>query len=173
MFRFKYISNGMMAALTLSVIIAFMISLIPSISILKVDEEFPVFRQNEEITLTDQNIVNFISSFSVEIPIKKVTWKHDILSIDFLIDRNSNVNTNIIYEDLYTSIQKGFVQGKNVKEVLLRVFLDDMDKIFVAVSAQKKDIANNPTMEIDSNMMYKDFLEQYFGLNYGNLIKRD
>lgn len=171
MLELRFVSKGMLAALILSVIIAFMISIIPNFQILHLNHEFPVFKQQKHISLNDENIVDFMASFSLNMQIKKVNWKHDTLSVDFLIDRNHHVDTNIIYKDLYAVIEKTLVQTTNAKEVLVRVFLDDMDKIFVAVSAHKKDILNNPSMKLDSSMMYKDFLEEYFGLIYGNLIK--
>ena len=175
MYGLRHLSKGMIAALILSVMIAFMISLVPSMEIFKVKQEFPVFSQQKQVYLNENNIVNFIASFPVEMQIKKVSWKDNILSIDFLIHPDTQIDTNNIYKDLYTAIKKGLVQSSNVNEILLRVFLNDMEnkhnKIFVAISAQKKDIINNPSMTIEPTMMYKDFLENYFGLTFGNLIR--
>lgn len=171
LYRFKSISNGLLAALILSVIIAFMISLIPNNHFFGLNNGFPVFKQDKQVFLSENNIVDFIASFPLEMQIRRVTWEHNTLSIDFAIEES--IDTNLIYKDLFTVIKQSLVQGSNVKEVLLRVFLKDMDKIFVAVSAKQKDLLNNPSMEIDSNMRYKDFLDKYFGLNFGNLIRQE
>lgn len=170
MSRYRPVSNGMFAALVLSVIIAFMISLIPSIQITQFRQDFPVFKWQKHIFLTEKNLVDFVSDFSVSLPIKTVTLKHDIFSIDFTLDQKNEVDTNKIYKDFFTVIQKSFVQTTNVKKVLLRVFIND--QVFVAVSANREDIKSNPEMELKPSMMYKDFLEQYFGLNYGKWFKQ-
>ncbi len=163
----RYISNGMLAAIILSVIIAFMISLIPmQLSTFK--QDFPVFHWQKDIHLTEDNLVDFVAAFSIEIPIKKVILEHDMIAVDFSI-QDADLNTNVMYKDLFTVIQKSLIQTTNVKEVLLRVFIDD--KIFIAVSANREDIKSNPSMELKASMMYKDFLEQYFGLNYGKMFK--
>lgn len=173
MSAFKNISKGLMAAIVLSVIIAFMISLIPNSSFFKYSYVLPTFKDQKPINLTDKNIVDFIASFSTEMDIKKVTWKHDSLAIDFSIDPKKQIDTDTIYENLYYVIEKSLVQSANINEVLLRVFLLDNDKIFVAISAQRADIVDNPSMEIGVSMNYKEFLDKYFGLNFGNLIKQN
>ena len=173
MLRFRFLSKGMLAAISLSVIIALLISVIPYLELFKLDRDLPVFKQQKQYMISENNIVDFIASFSTKMKIKRVTWQHDALSIDLLLSKDSQVDTEIIYQELYQIIQKGFVQTDNVKEMLIRVFIDDMSKIFVAVSANRKNIINNPTLEIADNMQHKDFLEEIFGLNYGNLIKQE
>ncbi|OEF97292.1 hypothetical protein BHF71_03930 [Vulcanibacillus modesticaldus] len=173
MLRIRKVSKGFVLGIILSIVIAYVVSLIPNIKFIKLNQDYPVFRYQKQIVLTDYNLVNFISSLQIDLPIKKVTWSHNVLSIDFMINRNNYLDTDVIYRDLYTVIKKSFVDNENVDEVFLRVFLDDMNKIFVAVSAQKEDIKTNVKMEMGTSMNYRDFLERYFGLNYGNLIKQD
>ncbi|MGD9678598.1 MAG: hypothetical protein AB7V16_09690 [Vulcanibacillus sp.] len=172
MYHLKYVSKGMLASLSLAIIIAYMISLIPNSQVFTMYQDLTVFNHTKPIELNEKNIVGFISPYSDDMQIKRVTWEQNVLSIDFYIDRTSNIDTLDIYKDLFTVIQKSFIECVNIKEVLIRVYINDLDKIFVAVVAQKKDIANNPEMEIKPNMMYKDFLEEYFGLNYGNLLRQ-
>lgn len=176
MLGLRYLSKGMLAAITLSVIISFMISLIPNLQVFQLNKEFPVFGQKKQSILNENNIVNFVASFSTEMQIKRVSWKADTLSLDFYVNPD-DVDTSVIYRDMYTVIRNGFVQSSNVNEVLLRVFLNDSSsskaKMLVAVSAQKRDIVTNPTMTLEPSMMYRDFLEKYFGLTFGNLIKQD
>lgn len=172
MSAFRNISKGLLAAIGLSMIIAFMISLIPSSDYFKYRYELPVFEDQKLIYLDNGNLVDFIASFAVEMDIRKVNWKHNSLAIDFSIEANKQIDTDTIYKDLYYVIKKSFVKSTNVNEVLLRVFLSE-DKMFVAVSAQKSDIIKNPTMEIEQSLSYKEFLNKYFGLNYGNLIKQN
>ncbi len=171
MYRLRYTSKGMLTALSLAIIIAFVLSLIPNSKIINLYQDFPVFSPREQIELNNENIVDFISPLSNKMQIKKVKWEHNILSVDFYVNDDSNIDTSGIYEEFYNITKKSFVESTNIKEVLLRVFIDDMNKVFVAVSAQKKDIVDNPKMELESSMVYKDFLEKYFGLNYGNLLK--
>jgi len=173
MFAFKNISKGLIAAITLSIVIAFMISLIPSSNYFKYRYELPVFEDQKLIYLDEENLVDFIASFSTEMDIKKVNWKLNSLAIDFSIEANKQIDTDTIYEELYFAVKKAFVKSTNVNEVLLRVFLSEEDKMFVAISAQRSDISDNPTMEVDKSMSYKEFLNKYFGLNYGNLIKQN
>jgi len=170
MFGYRYLSQGMVAAIVLSVIIAFMISLIPT-QVSRLHQDFPVFHWQKKIQVTDQNLVDFVSTFSIENPIKKVSLEHEILAIDFKIEQNNHMNINVIYEDLFTVIQKSLVQTTNIKEVLLRVFLDD--QILIAVSADRDNISSNPTMKLNESITYKEFLEKYFGLNYGKMFKQN
>lgn len=173
MSSFTNISKGLLAAILLSVVIAIMISLIPSSNYFKYRYELPVFEDQKLINVDDQNLVDFIASFSTEMDIKRVNWKHSSLAIDFSIEANKQIDTDTIYEELYNVIKKSFIKSTNINEVLLRVFLSDGDKMFVAISAQKSDIIKNPSMEIDQSMSHKEFLDKYFGLNYGNLIKQN
>lgn len=173
MHSFRHVSKGMMAALILSVVIAFTISLVPNVQLSQFEPEMPVFRHQKQVDITEENLVDFISSMSIQLMIKKVTWKQDTLAVDFLIDDHHQVDTDIMYRDLYTITEKGFLQSKNVDKILLRVFLNDMDTVFVAVSANKKDILKNPTMELKDSMTYKDFLQEYYNINFGNVIKQN
>lgn len=173
MSAFTNISKGLLAAITLSIIIAFMISLIPSSNYFKYRYELPAFEEQRLIYLEDENLVDFVASFSTEMDIRKVNWKQSSLAIDFSIEANKQIDTDTIYEDLYNVIKKSFIKSNNINEVLLRVFLSDGNKMFVAISAQKADIIKNPSMEIDKSTSYKEFLNKYFGLNYGNLIKQN
>lgn len=169
----RYISKGLIAALIFSVVIAFLISLIPSFNISDYQKEIPVFNDQKNAYLTNFNIVDFVASFSTEMQIKKVTWRQETLAIDFYIDENNNLDTNVIYEDIFNFIKKGFNQTSNVDKILIRVLIDDKEELFVAVSANRDDIINNPTMKLDSSMLHKDFLNKYFGLNFGNSLKRE
>ncbi|MFV9510693.1 hypothetical protein [Tepidibacillus sp. LV47] len=173
MHSLRNVSKGMMAALVLSVVIAFTISLIPSVQFSQLQPDFPVFKHISQSTLSEENLVDFISSTPTQLLIKKVIWKEETLAIDFLIDKNHRVETNDMYRDLYTVTKKGFVQTKNVKKILLRVFVNNMDTLFMSVAADKKDILKNPTMELEESMTYKEFLEKHFRTNYGNAIKPD
>ncbi len=173
MIGFKYISKGMMAGILLSVIIAFMLSLIPNMEIFNLNDDQAVFKHQNNSFINSKNIVNFVESFPIEMSIKKVSWKQNTLAIDFIVERNKKLDTNEIYKDLYTVIRSSLVESANVKEILIRVFLDDMNKLFVAVSAKKTDIEMNQKMNVNSPFNYKEFLDQNFGLNYGNVIKQD
>lgn len=163
----------MMAALILSVVIAFMISLVPNVQLSQFQPELLVFKHQNQFILSEENLVDFVSSTPFHLMIKKVTWKEDTLSIDFLIDKNHQVETNDMFKDLYMVTEKGFIQSKNIKKILLRVFLNNMDTVFMSVSADKKDILKNPTMELEPSMTYKEFLDKYFNTNYGNVIKQN
>lgn len=169
----RNVSKGMMAALILSVLIAFMISLIPTIQLSKINQGFPVFNHQQTVRLSNQNMVDFVSTFNIELSVKKVLLKHNTLFVDFLIKEEDQLEPSVIYKDLFAVIQKGFVFSENTDEVILRVFFEDMEKVFMAVSAQKSDVKDNPFMELKGNMGYKEFLEIYFGINYGDAIKRE
>ncbi|KXG43639.1 hypothetical protein [Tepidibacillus decaturensis] len=171
MHAYKHVSKGMVAALTLSVIIAFMISLIPNAKIAQINYDLPVFKIQKNMVLSNDNLVDFISSIPLHLPIKKVIWDHNTLSVDLTLTSDEVLDTEVVYLDLFTLIQKGFVEKNNVNEIFIRVFLKDSEKIFVATSAKKEDIMNNRTMKLGSSMSNKDFLDQYFGLNYGNAIR--
>jgi len=168
----RHISKGMIAALILSVVIAFTISMVPNVQLSQLEPDLPVFKNQKQFNLSDENLVDFISSSSLKLLIKKVAWKEDTLSIDFLIDKNHRIETGEMYQDLYTMTKKGLLQSKNTDKILMRVFLNDMNTMFVSVSAKKTDILKNPTMKLTGTMTYKDFLEKYFELNYGNVIKQ-
>ncbi|WP_339062708.1 hypothetical protein [Tepidibacillus marianensis] len=173
MHSLRHISKGMIAALILSVVIALTISFFPNVQLSQLEPDLPVFKNQKQFNLSEKNIVDFISSSSVQLLIKKVTWKQDTLSIDFLIDKNHRMETDDMYRDLYTMTKRGFLQSKNADKILFRVFLNDMDTMFVSISANKKDILKNPTMELSATMTYKEFLDKYFEMNYGNVIKQN
>ena len=173
MLRLRYVSKGLLAALILSILIAFTISFIPKLQAFEYNYELAAFKQQSGLYLSENNIVDFVASFSSEMQIKRVILETNSLSIDFLIEGNKKLDTNTIYEELYNVIKRSLVQTQNVNEALIRVFLYNDEKIFVAVSANKEDISDNPKMEVDSSMSYKVFLDYYFGLIYGNLIKQD
>lgn len=172
MFEIRKISKGMMSAIILGVVIAFFISIIPNLQGFDIDQSLSVISPNKQINLKDENLVDYVVPFSNNMEIIKVTWEQNFLSIDYKIKQDNNIDTLIIYEEFFNLIKKSFVDTNNVDDVLLRVFLDD-DNMFVAISASKEDIAKNPNMELISTNNQKDFLEQYFGLNYGNILKQD
>lgn len=172
MYNVRKISKGLMSALIIGVMIAFLVSIIPNTQLLDVDQTFPVINQKKQIYLSEDNIVDYVVPFSNNMKVIKVTWEQNILSIDYKIEKDNNIDTFVIYEEFFDLIKKSFVDTNNIKEVLLRVFLYD-DNMFVATSASKEDVLENSKMELNSNKNHKEFLEQYFGLTYGNILKQD
>ena len=79
MYRLKYISKGMLASLSLAIIIAFTISLIPNSQAFNLYQDLTVFNQMKPMELNDKNIVEFISPFTNDMQIKRVTWEQNIL----------------------------------------------------------------------------------------------
>lgn len=175
MYRLKQVSKGMIAAITFSVIFALLIAYIPTLGGFKYKYEVPAFRQQKNFILSDDNIVDYIGSFTTEMKIKKVIWntKSNSLAIDLMIERDKKIDAAAIYQELYTIIKKGLVESANVDEVLIRVMVYDNSQIFLAISAQKDDIIKNQKMELEQPNDYKGFLDKYFGINFGSSLKEE
>lgn len=170
MLRIRTVSKGMLSALILSVIIALMISFIPNQQIEQYNQALPVFK-SRKLELTEYNLVEFISSLPTNLPIKTVIFKHQKLQIDFMVDKKQPSQLENVYQELYQIIKQGFVNSKNIDQIVLRVFVGDINSLYVGTIAQKKDILQNPKMELEKNLDHKAFLDKYFGLTYGNVMK--
>ncbi len=170
MLKIRTLSKGMLSALILSVIIALMISYIPYQQLMNYNQALPVFK-TQTMELNDYNLVDFVSILPTDIPIKTVIFKQQKLEIDLVIDKNNPSQIENIYQDLYFIIKQGLVNTTNIHQMVLRVFVGDKNSLYVSTIAQKKDIANNSKMILYKNTDYKAFIENYFGLTYGNIMK--
>ena len=170
MLRIRTVSKGMLSALILSVIIALMISFIPNKQLTQYNKALPVFKA-QTLELTEYNLVEFISSLPTNLPKKTVSFKQQKLQIDFLVDKKQPSQLENVYQELYQIIKQGFINSKNIDQIVLRVFVGDINSLYVGTIAQRKDILQNPKMEIEENLDYRAFLDKYFGLTYGNVMK--
>jgi hypothetical protein len=111
----------MLAALG-SIGIAAALSLVPRLdgSLAQGNDDKAVFRQEEAVTLTSRNLVDFMAKQPLSLDIGRVEWTDPILSID-LKTKKSGIGKEDIYRDLFQLSRFALVGTKNVKQLLIRV----------------------------------------------------
>ncbi|WP_440109840.1 hypothetical protein [Paenibacillus sp. QZ-Y1] len=84
----------------------------------------PVSAAHHPIQLTDNNLVDVLSTMELSTPITRVEWKQSILTLDLKVTGTGTSYTEI-YGNMATVADLGFRSLENVNQVLLRVMAED------------------------------------------------
>ncbi|BBI33193.1 hypothetical protein [Cohnella abietis] len=92
-----------------------------------------VFQPENEKRLTDDNLVDSLSKFPLQNQIIKVGWDHAILTIDLL-----GSEPDEIWDDMMRLIVFSYADVDNVKQVLMRVFVNKAEARTLYMSAETR-----------------------------------
>lgn len=82
--------------------------------------------KNELVTLSDRNLVDYVSRLNLNSKIRKVSWQSSVLSMTLQEQEGQTSHKRI--SDLIRIVQLAFDQTSNVKHLLLRsVVIDDQN----------------------------------------------
>jgi hypothetical protein len=84
----------------------------------------PVSAAEQKLELSDENLVDVLSSMPLTTPIAKVEWKQSILKLDLKVTGTGTSYTEI-YDNMATVAELGFHGLDNVEQILLRVMAED------------------------------------------------
>lgn len=106
----------------LSVCIAWLLSFLPELkSHLPNDQnELQVFKNDNPVTLTEKNIVDWIVTVPLQLELKRVDWSDRILSVDFEVG-TSIQSSKIIFNQLLDFVYFGLGGTTNVERVWVRL----------------------------------------------------
>ncbi len=83
-----------------------------------------VFDPHASKTLSDDNLVDTLSSLPFTLPISQVEWKKTTLSLDLKVVTSDSTITDI-YENMAEAISFSFERTPNVNRLLLRLVAED------------------------------------------------
>lgn len=83
-----------------------------------------VFNPHASTTLSDDNLVDILSSLPFTLPISQVEWKKSTLSLDLKIVTPESTITEI-YENMAEAISFSFENTPNVNRLMLRLVAED------------------------------------------------
>ncbi|MBR2563224.1 MAG: hypothetical protein IKE29_01210 [Paenibacillus sp.] len=84
----------------------------------------PVTASHQPIQLTNENLVDVLSSLHMSTPIARVEWKQSILTLDLKV-KGKNTSYTEIYENMAAVVDLSFRTVDNVDQVLLRIMAED------------------------------------------------
>jgi hypothetical protein len=82
------------------------------------------FNPHASTTLTDDNLVDTLSSVPFTLPISQVEWKKSTLSLDMKVLTAESTITDI-YENMAEAISFSFENTPNVNRLMLRIIAED------------------------------------------------
>ncbi|MCM3133293.1 hypothetical protein M3629_10855 [Paenibacillus polysaccharolyticus] len=141
------------------------------------DRAEPVTASHQTIQMTNDNLVDVLSSLHMSTPIARVEWKRSILTIDLKVEGTDTSYTEI-YENMAAVVDLSFRSVDNVEQVLLRVMGEDewMHTRHLLLAA---DIRRGewPMYAIDmlrtwKSAVFSDELKDWFNLMQTELWKR-
>lgn len=88
------------------------------------EESKEVLSANEQLTLTDKNLVDALHDLSLNTPISKVKWSKNVLTLDLKVTRNSIIPSEI-YIDIASLASFSMERTNNVNQLMLRVLAED------------------------------------------------
>lgn len=88
------------------------------------DRAEPVAASHQTIQLTNDNLVDVLSSLHMSTPIARVEWKQSILTLDLKV-KGTDTSYTEIYENMAAVVDLSFRSVDNVEQVLLRVMAED------------------------------------------------
>ncbi|RAW18234.1 MULTISPECIES: hypothetical protein [Paenibacillus] len=84
----------------------------------------PVSAAQHPVQLTEDNLVDVLSTMKLSTPIARVEWKQSILTLDLKVTGTSTSYTEI-YGNMAAVADLGFRSLDNVEQVMLRVMAED------------------------------------------------
>jgi len=159
---------GMWITLLLSVCIALVLSILFKESVssngVLADNRTPAK------TLSDDNMVDLISTLPLQLSIKKVDWQQTVLSVDLIMPSAAS-GIERVYRDLYTLSEFGF-QTSNVRQVLVRVLEGRKEEasagfpLLVAMDARKANRSAAWKREGTGAQTLQDYLQSHYRITY-------
>ncbi len=137
----KLITRLLMVAM-LSIGIAWGLSHLPKMQtrMLGADQELAVFRELRPVELSYDNLVDYLSEWTLKLPLRQADWSYQILALDY--ELSGGVEPEDVYEQLIAIIRYGLAGTSNVERVQVRVFLpaggaEQQRKLLLAVDAKR------------------------------------
>lgn len=168
----------LLVVMTLSVAIASGLSKLPDIQqgTPGASGELTVFRVMNPISLTDDNLVDWMMEMPTKLEMTRVDWSHRMLALDFRVDDKMS-EPRYVYSQLLDSVRYGLVGTRNVERVQIRVFDpaaqgDGVRRLLVALDAQRNQYNEDDYLKWrKSNESAESWLAERFQLTRTTLWK--
>jgi hypothetical protein len=136
------------AVAAVSVCIAWLLSFLPEVnSRPSVDrKELQVFNDDKPITLSNENIVDWIETLPLRLELKRVDWSDRILSVDFQAGAPIE-SSEVIFAQMLDFIYYGLAGTTNVNRVWVRLVLQpegegkQPKRLLLALDAHREQIS--------------------------------
>ncbi|MCS1350977.1 hypothetical protein [Mechercharimyces sp. CAU 1602] len=152
----------MVMSLSIAIVLALLLSLVPTLWTFPLDQERPTFsflRESEEIS--EENLVDFIVKQHWTLPLRHVEWDDQALTLEIEIEKK--VAGEGEYHSLLAIIQSSFKKTNNIQIVQIRVHAEN-DEPWMTVLANRNDLQ----MENRDHLRSKQLLEKQFEVRYTN-----
>ncbi len=162
----------LIAVFCLSTILAFALSLIPSVAVQYSSKEQPVFQEMGQVNLTQQNLVDLFTLTPTHYNIKRVKWEERSVYVDFTVSPTETIGLSLFYGDVYSLTYRTFRFTKNIDHLFIRLLenSDQSSKLLIAIDAKRPDsIHSLPAPDKVENPQY--LVEQTFQVRVEPLIE--
>ncbi|QKG84322.1 hypothetical protein GXN76_07435 [Kroppenstedtia pulmonis] len=153
------LARHLFASVFISVMIAALLSLVPSLDQRALpDREIPVFHPFRERVVTESTLVSFLSGHAKVMRIIQADVKEGRLWLSLSVPET--VSKNRVYEEMLHVIRNALIYTDNITQVRMDVQLTGDQKLFV--EAKKEDLAQDPGMKNSRNLPPKKYLQEQF-----------
>lgn len=131
----------LIAVLCFATLMAFALSLIPSVGVQSKYTELPAFQEVRQVEMTQQNIVDLFTLMPTHYNIKRVKWENRSIFVDFVISPTETIGLSTFYGDVYNLIYRTFRLTSNIDQLFVRLLdaNDRSSKLLIAVQANRPD----------------------------------
>lgn len=155
------LARHLFASVFISVMIAALLSLVPSLDYrLLPDREIPAFQPFRERVVTESTLVSFLSGHAKVMRILQADVKEGRLWLSLSV--SDTVSENRVYEEMVHVIRNALIYTDNITLVRMDVQFTGNRKLFV--EAQKEDLARDPGMKNRRNLPPEKYLQEQFHL---------
>ncbi len=134
----------------LSICIAWMLSFLPELKphLPNGQRELQVFNNDKPITLTDNNLVDWVVSVPMQLELIRVDWSDRILSVDFEVGKPME-SSDIVYNQLLEFVYYGLGGTTNVNRVWVRLVQSSEEedrhskRLLLALDAHRSQISES------------------------------
>ncbi|WP_134687407.1 hypothetical protein [Brevibacillus migulae] len=156
----------LLAAIAFSTVLAFLLSLIPTVGSLSQKEDVPAFQAAKPIVLGEHNLVDLFTFMQTHYNIKRVKWENRTLFVDIVVRPTEEADLSVLYRDFYTVAYDAFRYTQNVHSLFFRVVEEAKETrgnstLLVAIEAKRpSDLKQWPAPEQVDN--YSRYIEKTF-----------
>lgn len=120
------------------------------------DHEQPAFGLGRTFHLTEQNLVDAVSTLSLSLPVGRVRLYGNELAVDLHLRSRDGVRSSDIYRDLYDLVDFALVSSRNIETLTVRVLSvegqqREIKQLLLAMKADRRDLGDWPENRAEAN----------------------
>jgi hypothetical protein len=155
----KVLAQRLLGTVFLSVLLASLLSLIPMLSQHgHENSELAVFQPETEKKLSENQLVDFLLSQSLQMQLKRAEWNKGSLFLE--LEQTPGMSQEAMYRELFRIVKNCLVETENIQTVRLYVHGANFNDFLL--EAGRKQIAKDPQMKNINHLSDKKYLEEMF-----------